>query len=1139
ARPGSAAEVIEHLTVIAGLDPDEQVEVARAYLSAPTLLGREDEVLRFRKQLLRCGRGRGSVAIVEAPPGMGRSRLLHAVELEGKLAGGVVLRAKGEPDRNHGVLQAICRELLATMPEVAVAAARPYGPVLAHALPELKERLGTIELAQPSGGEEIEDKIELAACQWLLALSKRQSVVITVDDVDRADPSSLSLLALLAQHAPEQRIALVLSSAEGATSSAPIAIATLRRKATLVALSPLSEEQTAQLACAVFGDVPNVARVSDWMHRLARGNPRTCMELAAHLVERDIARYEQGGWLLPATLPEHELPTSLENALEQRLAALGPQARELAAGLALCDIALKLEEYALLMPDAETASETMFRAIDELVAAGVLVTRNEAYAFSQGGYVEAARRELDPALMVQLRRRLAKVFARRADLARQAAHLLYAGDEIEALQAIADYHRETGGYLAPDPQGALSPSRRRTLMLGAVEDTTAAVETRKRLLAAAERHDWPQRERIMIRNGLLMLAQAYDSSLMRGQIEPHLERLRVDSGAIYWERFADVASPAERAQRCMQQAQSVYDETPADQRVLTPMEAIGAMIMTIGTAQTMCRQSFELPLLQVAEELCHFLTGMSPLLKPFHTTTMHTIELVRGRFDLAAALRAEMLAFYDELWASGRPITAVSRVGRAIISLIEGFERARLGDEAAFAHAELLETGGMFPEEDRSFIGLHIWVRRAWEIRRVYHLYCGDAANARRCQEQLDQLSTRHAYAPYGGGAAFHEAQAFALTGDLMGLKQSIEAITLIVERQYPDWTPFLQVATGDYHRLRGEHERALQAYDWALAATSAGVHPAWAPACSARVETLLALGRGDEAALDAERALSECKRAELGLVSELELERVLALCEAGKGQIAVAADRIERALARTIERGIHGVRVGVLYEARARVALAGGDADGFASFAAQAAEVYRAGRNPALVAKYERLIEAARSSEIALSTELTHAAEISAALGLSQEGNGFHTAFAECEDGDERKVRALRLLLDRTGAKSGFLYSAGEKGAVALQASEPQSEPPAELEAALRDYLRGELEDTSDVTMTCFDEGARTSSLGMATAFQPVLLWGTADGERSIVGIAALRCEQSHFTAPGWDLLAAVSKVLIERDEEVVSIVG
>ena len=1138
ARPSSAAEVIEHLTVIAGLDPDEQVEVARAYLSAPTLLGREDEVLRFRKQLLRCGRGRGSVAFVEAVAGMGRSRLLHAVELEGKLAGATVLRAKGEPDHDNGVLRAICRELLASIPEVALAAVRPFADVLAHALPELSERLGPAELIKLDAGEELENKIEGAACQWLLALSKRQSLVITVDDVHRADASSLSLLALLAQHAPEQRLALVLSGVEGEAGSAPLALATLRRKATVVALAPLSEQDTAQLARSVFGDVPNVARVSDWMHRLARGNPRTCMELAAHLVERDIARYEQGGWLLPPSLPESALPTSLEHALEQRLAKLSPEARELAMGLAMSDLALRLQEYAVLLGDDAAASTAMFRAVDDLVAAGVLVTRNDAYAFSQGGYVAAARRMVDAEINVRLRRRLAKVYAGRQDLARQSAHLLYAGDEIEALEAISAYHRETGGYLVPDTTGGLSATRRRTLTLGSVEDTTAAVETRKRLLVACERHNWPERERMMIRNGLMLLAQAYDPALMRGYIEAHLARLRLDSGAIYWERFADSSSPAARAQRCIQHAQSVYDATAPEARVLTPGEAISAMIMTVGSVQTMCRQSHELPPLLVSAELCEYLGAVNPVLKPFVTTTMHTIELVRGRHDHSAVYRDQMLAYYDELWGSGRTITPVSRVGRAIITLVEGFERARIGDESALVRAELLETGGFFPPEDLGFIGLHIWTRRAWEIRRLFHLYRGDAAGARSCQDQLDRLSTRHAYAPYGGGSAFFEAQAFALTGDLMGLKQSIEAITLIVEKQYPDWTPFLQVATGDYHRLRGEHERALQAYDWALAAVEPGVHPAWMPASAARSETLLALGREEEALASTQRALERAVAVELGLLAEVELERVLALCESRIGQTAIAGERLERALERMTERGVQGVRIGVLYESRARVAIAAQDAELFASFAAKAAEVYRAGRNPALVAKYERLIEAARTTEIALSAELTHAAEISAALGLSQAG--FHTAFEECEDAAAKKARALRLLLERSGAKSGFLYSTDASGVVQLQAAEPSAEPPAELESALSDYLRAELDETSDVTMTCFDEGARTSSLGMATAYQPVLLWGSSEGERVIVGIAALRCEQDKFTMPAWDLLGAVSKILSEEDEEeVVSIVG
>jgi tetratricopeptide (TPR) repeat protein len=477
-------------------------------------------------------------------------------------------------------------------------------------------------------------------------------------------------------------------------------------------------------------------------------------------------------------------------------------------------------------------------------------------------------------------------------------------------------------------------------------------------------------------------------------------------------------------------------------------------------------------------------------------------------------------------------------VGRAIAIQLEGFEQARAGREEALAYADKLE-GPLFANPEETSIGVHIWLRRAWEIRRVFHLYRGDAAGARSCQEQLDRLSTRHAYAPYGGGSAFMEAQAFAYCGDLMGLKQSIEAMTLIVEKQYPAWMPFLQVATGDYHRLRGEPERALQAYDWALAGCDAGTHAAWAPAVSARIETLLAQGRDDLALSEAEQCLARCREVQLGLLAELGLERVLALAEARAGRGAEAVARIERALARAGEHAVQGVRVGMLHEARARVALGMNDAEAFAAAAGRAAELYRAGRNPALVAKYERLIESARAAEIPLSNELTHAAEISAALGISHLGQSFHTVFEECESAAARKSRALRLLIERSGANAGFLYAVGERAALTLQAAEPVADPPAELEAALSAYLKAELDETSDVTVTCFDEAANTSSLGAAGGYQPVLLWAKEEGQRTIVGVAALRCEREAFSMPGWDLLSAVSKVLAEPDEEVVSIIG
>ncbi|HMI94339.1 MAG TPA: hypothetical protein VK509_23365, partial [Polyangiales bacterium] len=381
-------------------------------------------------------------------------------------------------------------------------------------------------------------------------------------------------------------------------------------------------------------------------------------------------------------------------------------------------------------------------ALDELVTAGVLVTREDAYAFSQRGYFEAARRVAQGELKALLRRRLAIVFRRRGDHARAAAHLLHAGDEIEALEELAVEHRETGGFLGLAPAGA-----RRLSPAAPSENTYIAVETRKRFLEVCDRHDWPQRERLMIRSGAIAIANQFDPSQSRELIEPQLERLGLDSGAVYWDRFADSASAAERARRCVQHAAEVYEATPVAQRVLSPREAIGGLVVTLSFVQTLARQGYERPLLERALVLAEFIALVNPRLRVFHTMTLHVLELVRDRTEVAARIRQELLAFYDEIVTSGKPVSVLIFIGRAIAIQVHGFEHARCGREPAFVYADRLE-GPLFPDAEQGAISAHIWTRRAWEIRKIVHLYRGDVAEARRCQQQLDRISTRHAYTP-------------------------------------------------------------------------------------------------------------------------------------------------------------------------------------------------------------------------------------------------------------------------------------------------------------------------------------------------------------------------------------------------------
>ncbi len=118
ARPHSAAEVIARLAAIADIESDAGTEVASSYLASATLVGRRDEMERLRRAVARDADERGSAVVIEAPSGVGKSRLLREVALEAQIAGAIVVSVGGEALGlgPYGLLQALARELLAAAP---------------------------------------------------------------------------------------------------------------------------------------------------------------------------------------------------------------------------------------------------------------------------------------------------------------------------------------------------------------------------------------------------------------------------------------------------------------------------------------------------------------------------------------------------------------------------------------------------------------------------------------------------------------------------------------------------------------------------------------------------------------------------------------------------------------------------------------------------------------------------------------------------------------------------------------------------------------------------------------------------------------------------------------------------------------
>ncbi|HEX3593546.1 MAG TPA: protein kinase, partial [Polyangiaceae bacterium] len=399
ARPASAAEVIDRLNVIAELASDEHLLVPQAYLAAPTLVGRDAEVAAVRRRIVAAARRRGASVLIRGAPGSGRSRLLDACVLEAKLAGALPLRADAADvsGADYGVVRALFTQLLRLLPEVAHEAARPHLATLANVVPELLERAGNV-IPETFVDAEASKRVQPALRHWLAEVSRHQPLLIAVDDVHRIDEGSSAFLSLFSNeisHLPVLLASTLDTRAFVSAHRTPM-LSLLAEASTVLELAPVSVEDTERLLGSIFGDQPNLARLSHRLFGIAGGNPRDLMRLAQHLLDKGVARYENGTWTLPEAVETLELPSNMHQALVLRVAALDAEACQLARILAFAPGEQFSSDECLLLA-GHGDRRRLSRSLDELIAREVFPAGGQDYRLGRQGWSRALREGMSDA----------------------------------------------------------------------------------------------------------------------------------------------------------------------------------------------------------------------------------------------------------------------------------------------------------------------------------------------------------------------------------------------------------------------------------------------------------------------------------------------------------------------------------------------------------------------------------------------------------------------------------------------------------------------------------------------------------------------------------------------------------------------
>jgi tetratricopeptide (TPR) repeat protein len=1085
ARPQNAAEVFQRLTAIADLPAGESPDVAQAYLATPSLVGRDRAIGVARRYLDRLGRGRGAVLLVEGDGGVGRTRLLQAFLLEAKLRGITTLRI-GARDVDAGpfqVIRALARELLQND------AALGEGPQR-----EEVTRLCAM-LAEPLCPEQDWHGPASQLADVLAGIAETTSLVFAVDDVDACDDQSLATLAVVARRARETCFALFCTAERTARGKAMME---LRRGATSLTLSPFTRAETRLFASSLFGDVPNVEGISEWMHRLADGNARASLELSQHLADRGIARYHEGTWSLPASIDGLGLPQTIEQAMEQKIQALSPAARELLEMLSLTTEhePLQVTEYASLAEGATVAP--IFEALNELIAGSMLVSSGAAYAFAQRELAMVTRRSIAAQRIPGLHRRLARAYASGSaeDTHLVVCHLFRSGDLHGAFSALVRavtrriHTGSRGAALARSRDGA---DITEALFVWGIENRMA------------------RRDLVLLGRSLLQLASVVDAGLVR-HADLVIEPLREETGLVYLDEFAHISDPTERVQACLARAFAEHQAAPPEERGLGPAEAITELATSAAMLIGVYTQQFDAQGAAEIAELLRPFCALSPAVDVVFEVVECALLALRGCYVLP-----RRLALMQRMT---RPVPGLDDLSRQGLGLICRYYLAL--DEASYGRKSAVER--VTPLDDFPHTA-----PLAWQVRMLLHLFRGEDDKAAVARRRRDAASIgRVDVDQHFEISIAYEAFVASSVGDMLSLGRSLVVIADRAKTKRA-WLPYLHALKGNYHALRGEMSKALEEHERAYTLVpSPGIHSAWGFAVNSYAATLIEIGRAADAEALLDRAISESVSLELFPYLAAQLEMSLALAKASLGKAHEATELADRAMRAMDAADAFGVGVLEHHVRRALVALRVGDMERFDAESRTVQKLSADSGNPFFAAKHEFLQRQVRSSGSYRPAPLIQMEIVTRRESHTTIAVGLRSELKYCGSTAERAVRALGVLLEWSGAESGFLYLCAS-GRLTLAASSTGLEPPELLESNMNEWLHGFVfGGPTSRTASPLDPGSAET-----LAFDAVGIVSLRDGRPLIAGVAALGRSRAGRPIPD-SVIEAVGDALMQPGDGI-----
>ncbi len=392
-------------------------------VTSARFVGRGAELSELEAALRDAGQGRPGVVVVAGESGVGKSRLVAELSAVARREGGRVLCGDcvqvGEGELPYAPLVGALRPLAREEDPVLERLPTAVRAELARLLPAL----GGSEAIAPPGAGAGQGRLFEALLTLLDELACADApLVLVIEDVHWADPSTRAFLSFLARSLDSERIlALVTYRSDELHRRHPLRplLADLERdpRVRRVELAPLTRDELA----AVLADVlvpPPAPELVDRLHARSGGNPLWLEELLA-------AGLDGRG----------TLPSTLRDALMVRVERLDEDAQDVLRALAVAG----RMDHELLGEVSGLGGRVLSSALRAATTAHLVTAVGEEHTFRHALLREVVEDDLLPGERAILHLAIARALERRAGGAQLAAgiahHYTAGGDRSAALAA--------------------------------------------------------------------------------------------------------------------------------------------------------------------------------------------------------------------------------------------------------------------------------------------------------------------------------------------------------------------------------------------------------------------------------------------------------------------------------------------------------------------------------------------------------------------------------------------------------------------------------------------------------------------------------------------------------------------------------